>query len=111
MQANYWSKVLAGRVSRRRALITTGGAGLSAAFLAACGGGNSGGSSDSGAASGAQGDKSGLVSPLTDTTKQAKKGGVKKWYIGADVNQGFDVHIGSSAMEPIQTPSMGTLVL
>jgi peptide/nickel transport system substrate-binding protein len=111
MQADYWSKVFAGRVSRRRALAATGGAGLSAAFLAACGGGDSGGSSDSGASGGAKGDKSGLVSPLTDTMKQAKKGGVKKWYIGADVNQGFDVHIGSSAMEPIQTPSMGTLVL
>src|SRR4051794_23531977 len=115
MQGNYWSKILDGCVSRRRALTATGAAGLSAAFLAACGGSESGGSSGSkdsgGASTGGKNDKSGLVSPTVDQSKQAKRGGVKKWYIGADVNQGFDVHIGSSAMEPIQTPSMGTLVL
>jgi peptide/nickel transport system substrate-binding protein len=115
METNYWNRVLNGRVSRRRALTATGAAGLSAAFLAACGGSDSGGSSSSSgsgsSSTGVKNDKSGLVSPTVDTSKQAKRGGTKKWYIGADVNQGWDVHIGSSAMEPIQTPSMGTLVL
>jgi len=48
MQGNYWSKVLDGRVSRRRAIAATGAAGLGAAFLAACGGSSDSGSSSSG---------------------------------------------------------------
>jgi ABC-type transport system substrate-binding protein len=36
--ANYWDKVLARRVGRRRALAATGATAFSAAFLAACGG-------------------------------------------------------------------------
>ena len=112
METNYWTKMLDGRISRRRALVATGAAGLSAAFLAACGGSDSGsGGSSAGGTPAAGSDKNSLVTKVVDTTKSAKKGGTKKWYIGADVNQGFDVHIGSSAMEPIQTPSMGTLVL
>jgi hypothetical protein len=73
---NYWQKSLAARVSRRRAIIATGSAGLGAAFLAACG-------SDGG--DGATGDKSGLLTKAQDTTKQAKRGGVWPNYVASDV--------------------------
>jgi peptide/nickel transport system substrate-binding protein len=52
---SYWNKVLTKRVSRRRAIASTGALTASAAFLAACGGDDdddsSGGSSSSGASS------------------------------------------------------------
>jgi ABC-type transport system substrate-binding protein len=61
MAGNYWSRTLARRLSRRRALAVTGGAAAASAFLVACGGddnttstgstGGSTGSSSSGAAS------------------------------------------------------------
>jgi peptide/nickel transport system substrate-binding protein len=37
MESNYWSRLVRGRISRRRALIGTGAGALGAAFLAACG--------------------------------------------------------------------------
>ncbi|HEX5140853.1 MAG TPA: ABC transporter substrate-binding protein [Dehalococcoidia bacterium] len=73
MQNSYWNRVLEGRVSRRRAIATTGAFGAAAAFLAACGGGDDGGS---GSGSNGPKDTSGLLANLTDTTKSAKKGGL-----------------------------------
>jgi hypothetical protein len=104
--SNYWSNVVQNRIGRRRALIATGATAAAAAYLAACGAG----SSDSGSKDDA-GDKSGLVTKLTDSTKGAKRGGTKNYYIGAYVNQDFDVHVGSSAVEAVQVPSMGTLLI
>ena len=58
VQNSYWNRVLEGRVSRRRAIATTGAFGAAAAFLAACGGSDDGGSG--GGASGPK-DSSGLL--------------------------------------------------
>jgi len=69
---SYWQKVAGGRVSRRRLLATTGATAAGAALLAACG--SSGGATGKGGSS----DKSGLVTKVLDTTKQAKRGGLLK---------------------------------
>jgi ABC-type transport system substrate-binding protein len=68
--SSYWDKVLQGRMSRRRAMVTTGAFGASAAFLAACGGGDNGGN----------GDRSGLLSQQVDETNNARHGGT---YVGS----------------------------
>jgi peptide/nickel transport system substrate-binding protein len=64
---NYWSKLSSRRIGRRRGLAVTGGAAAAAAVLSACGG-----------SSGEDEDQSGLLSQPTDTTKQAKRGGVMR---------------------------------
>src|SRR5664279_4425549 len=71
----YWDRVTKSRIGRRRLLVTTGSAGLGAAFLAACGGSDS--SSSSG---GTKPEPNSLVSALADETKSAKKGGVLKFH-------------------------------
>src|ERR1051325_683217 len=76
-----WSKVATNRISRRRALIASAGLGLSAAFLAACGGG---GSDDKPSNNTTSDGKSSLVTKNTDTTAQAKRGGVLKDYAQAE---------------------------
>src|SRR4051794_32858937 len=84
MSSNYWSSILSGRISRRRALAGTGGLAGGSALLAACGGGSS---SDS-----AKGDKtpaSKLLSEPVDTTKTLKRGGVRLDAVPTDV-QTFD---------------------
>ena len=53
MESNYWSRILRGRVSRRRALASTGAAGFAAAFLAACGDDDDGSTGISGSTGGA----------------------------------------------------------
>jgi peptide/nickel transport system substrate-binding protein len=79
----YWSNVLRGRISRRRAMASVGGSAAAAAFLAACGGSDdsSGGGSSSGTGSGS----SGIVVQPVDTMKEARRGGVLKDRIHADV--------------------------
>jgi ABC-type transport system substrate-binding protein len=74
--SNPWSAVLQRRISRRRALAATGVSAAAAAFLAACGGGSSKSSGDTDTK-----DKSSLLAKSEDTTRQAKRGGVSKWYI------------------------------
>ncbi len=75
MEDSYWTKVLSGRVSRRRALAGTAGVTGAAAFLAACGSDDDGGSGGSGG-TGATGG-SGLVAKLEKAPSKA--GGVMKW--------------------------------
>jgi hypothetical protein len=75
MANDYWARLLAGRLTRRRALAATGSAVGGAAFLAACGGDDS----DSGS------DKSGLVSEPKDETKSVKRSGVYKASLNADL--------------------------
>jgi hypothetical protein len=74
-------------------MLATAGAGVAAAaFLAACGG--SGNDSDGGA-------KASLVTNAVDTTKQAKRGGVSKWYFSAEPNS-LDIFSGQS---PLNQPA------
>jgi peptide/nickel transport system substrate-binding protein len=84
MSESYWQRIVETRLSRRRAMATTGAAAAGAAFLAACGGGDKG-----------SGDKSGLVTSPVDTSKQAKRGGTNKWYLNAEP-AGFDLHVGGN---------------
>jgi peptide/nickel transport system substrate-binding protein len=99
MQTSYWSRVLERRVSRRRAIVASAGTASAAAFLAACGGddddptptatqGTTGatgatgatGSTGSTGATGATGATTNpLLTPITDSTAQAKRGGTMKW--------------------------------
>src|SRR6188508_801289 len=77
MQDSYWTKVLSGRVSRRRALAGTAGVAGAAAFLAACGSDDdNGGGGGSGGGSGSTGGSS-LIAKLEKST--GKAGGVMKW--------------------------------
>jgi peptide/nickel transport system substrate-binding protein len=77
--AGYWQHTLNRRLSRRRALAATGATAAAAAFLAACGGGDD---DDGGSA---PEDKSGLLTKIQDSTKQAKPGGTMTIAIGADL--------------------------
>src|SRR4051794_4697463 len=76
--STYWSRINLQRHSRRRALMTAGGASLGAALLAACGSGTST-SKDQGPK-----DTSGLLAQAQDTTKQAKRNGVLRAYSNFD---------------------------
>jgi ABC-type transport system substrate-binding protein len=69
MENNYWSKMAARRLSRRRALSMTGTTALAAGFLAACGGDDDDGRGEAR-------DASGLVTQPTDETKNVTSGGV-----------------------------------
>ena len=117
--SNYWTSVMAKRLSRRRSLTLASGAAAGAAFLAACGGSSnnnsSSGSSASGSsasgssasgvsgstaapsatagASGSSGSTtSSLITKPQDTTAQAQKGGALKTYITTDAG-GWDPHL------------------
>jgi ABC-type transport system substrate-binding protein len=89
MTQSYWSSVMAGRVSRRRGLSAAAAAGAATALLAACG-------SDGGTETAGKKDSSGLVYDSVDSTKQAKRGGVFKWYQTADI-VGLDPYFTSGA--------------
>src|SRR5438132_9923789 len=71
MLDNPWSRLSNQRISRRRALATTGATATAAALLAACGSGKS-------SSGGAGNEKTNLVVQPVETTKQAKRGGVMK---------------------------------
>ncbi|HLF79345.1 MAG TPA: ABC transporter substrate-binding protein, partial [Dehalococcoidia bacterium] len=83
MKQSYWTTALSQRLSRRRAMVASGGAALGAAFLAACG---SDDKADSGAA---KKDSGGLLFKPVDTSKQAAKGGTMQNFI-ASSNDHFD---------------------
>src|SRR3954471_19941767 len=91
MAGDYWSAIGAHRLSRRRALVTTGAGALGAAFLAACGGSDS----DKGSSSSGGGNKSALVTTPVDTSKTAKRGGTNKWFLNSEP-AGFDLHVGGN---------------
>src|SRR6266545_812915 len=83
----YWHDVSKTQLSRRRALAASGATVAAAALLAACGSSKSSG--------GGSADQNKLVSPPVDTSKQAKRGGTSKWYLGAEP-AGFDIHVGGA---------------
>src|SRR4051794_31028437 len=88
MPATYWNRLLDSRLTRRRALASTGAGGLGAALLAACGS-SGGGGSDAKSSGGTK--PTGLVIKPEDTSKQAKRGGTMKTYWDADISD-YDVH-------------------
>ena len=69
---SYWDGILGASIKRRRALAAGSAAAGGAALLAACGGGSS--SKDSGG----KPEVSSLITPVSDTSKQAKRGGIFK---------------------------------
>src|SRR5437762_9761489 len=87
----YWHDISKTHMSRRRALALTGTTATGAALLAACGSSKSSG--------GGSADKNNLVTQPVDTSKQAKRGGVSKWYLGAEP-AGFDIHVGGAPKNP-----------
>ena len=92
MTSGYWQRFTESRLSRRRALVTTGAGALGAAFLAACGGGDSGGEPKPAASR----DKSGLVYEPVESTANAKPGGAIKHFYTTDVTT-FDGLLSNSA--------------
>jgi ABC-type transport system substrate-binding protein len=92
----YWDKITARRLSRRRSLALAAGAGAGGLLLAACGGSDSdnGGEGQSG---------EGIVAQPTDTSSQARRGGVWLDTHNADI-QTFDPHTMS-----IPSTSLGTM--
>lgn len=82
MAQGYWSKVTGVRLSRRRALVSTGATAAAAAFLAACGGSSKSGGGDSGG--NVKPAASSLLAKREDMTKTAKVGGVLKMDNPAD---------------------------
>ena len=109
--AGYWHKTLTQRVSRRRALAAGATTAAAAAFLAACGsddddapassgttgasgpaatGGSTGAAGPTAStggtgATGATGTTSGLLTPIADTSAQAKPGGTLAIAVSADL--------------------------
>src|SRR5262245_9689039 len=76
----YWQGVRKASISRRRALLAAGGS-VAGALLLACGGGSSSDKESSTKSS----DKSGLLSKVVDTPKQAKPGGTYTSALAADI--------------------------
>src|ERR1043166_2858159 len=75
---DYWSEVSRRRVGRRRLVVAAVGTSAAAAVLTACGsGGKSSGGSE-------KGDKTSLITKPADTSKQASRGGVVKFYATGD---------------------------
>src|SRR5438067_757814 len=99
----YWAGALSARIGRRRVLAATGAASAAAALLAACGG------SKSGKSGGEASDKSSLITKPADTTSQAKRGGVIKDRLHADVPT-LDFADGISALNAITSHVSNTLV-
>src|SRR5439155_23615703 len=91
---SYRARAIRGRVSRRRILRSAAGAGGAFVLFSACGG--SGGKKGSGGSS-----APGLVTPVTDETKDLKRGGVARLNLTADIDT-FDPHITSF---PTQVPT------
>jgi hypothetical protein len=78
MSEGYWQQMVRTRISRRRTLTAGGSAGLGLAALSliGCGGGSE---------EGTPGAK-GLISPRTDTTKQAVQGGVLQGVLASQLS-------------------------
>src|SRR5436190_17369000 len=81
MQPNYWTRLLTGRLNRRRAVAAVGAGFSAAVLLAACG--NDGDKPN--------GDNSGLLTKPVDSSKEAKQGGVMKMSRSSDI-QHWDPH-------------------
>jgi peptide/nickel transport system substrate-binding protein len=101
MARDYWSRILNQRIGRRRALAAAGATTAAAALLAACGGGDDG---DGGGES-----SSGLVTKPVDTTKEAKRGGVLKWFHGGEPAN-LDVQVDQAPKNILKNMAYGHFV-
>ena len=99
MSGSYWDGTHAARLTRRRAIAVTGAATAGAALLAACGGDDASGGRDA----------SSLVDEARDTSRQAKRGGVNKWFLTADA-AGFDLHVGGAPKNNPKNLTVSNLV-
>ena len=88
----YWDSITKSRISRRRALTTTGAVSASALALSLIGCGSDGDSDEKAATA----DKSGLVSTPVDSLAQAKPGGGLKDFANADITS-FDALASNNA--------------
>ena len=102
MQDSYWTKVLSGRISRRRALAGTAGVTGAAAFLAACGRDDDGGGGDGTGGTGSG--ESSLVTKLEKST--GKPGGVIGVSIGAIGTAAAQQHL-RNIPAYLDTPTLG----
>src|SRR5687768_17627979 len=82
MSANYWAKVNTRRINRRKVLAVAAGGTSGALLLAACGGSDD----DNGGES-----EQGVVAKATDTSSEARRGGILPTSHNADVTT-FDPH-------------------
>jgi ABC-type transport system substrate-binding protein len=73
-------------MTRRRALAATGASAAAAAFLAACGGGDDDDGGGGGGGSGSTGSSNSIVTRTTDSTSEAKRGGIMKDRTQADIS-------------------------
>jgi len=87
-QGSYWTKVLTNRISRRRALASTGAATAAAAFLAACGGDDD---DDEPASDGGSGTTSGGGSGGGSPTSGPQQGGKLVWQGYGDIGGTVDL--------------------
>lgn len=100
--ANYWGKTLQHRMSRRRALMATGGAAAAAAFLAACGGDSDPASTGTATGTGTPSNGTGtggspnLLAQPVDTTGEAVRGGTLQSYLSREADH-FDPQVGTAA--------------
>src|SRR5712691_4013091 len=101
MMSSVWDQILRRQLTRRRTLAGAGTTTVAAALLTACGGGSTSG--------GSAADKTSLVSPSLDTSRQAKRGGVTKWFIGTDVPS-FDLATTTAPLQSMQSQVMGRLL-
>src|SRR5438552_278433 len=98
--ANYWASLTTRRIRRRQALAVAATGASGALLLAACGGGASNSKTPS--------QTSGLVTPPTDTTSKAKRGGVWLDSHTSDVVS-FDPHFMSIPSSPLNTMTYSRL--
>lgn len=94
MNESYWTRVLHGRLTRRRALAATGATAASAAFLAACGGGDDGGGGNGASGDTGAGDGTGATGStgtvITDNTT-GNVGGTLIWQGYGDPGAGLEL--------------------
>ena len=98
--AHYWTSLTTRRIRRRQALAVTAAGATGAMLLAACGGGST--------ESKSTGQGAGLVTQPSDTSKQAKRGGIWLDSHPSDV-QTFDPHFMSISSSPLTTMAYSRL--
>ncbi len=95
---SYWNRALRQRISRRRALVGTGGVALGSAFVLACGGDDEASSSGGTSGGGGGAATSGLLTQAEDSSDSAKQGGIWPHYTTNEAR----------TMDPLANASIGS---